>query len=144
MADKEFYKDGLRFECTGCGDCCKTHGDYAYVYLTDANVDEISAHLGETVIDFLNKYCQNDKYGSVHLTMVNGNCNFLKDKKCMVYPVRPTQCQAWPFWNENLDAENWCGPVKECCPGIDKGRLRSKEEIEEIARNRDKAYGIDF
>ncbi|MBN2527392.1 MAG: YkgJ family cysteine cluster protein [Deltaproteobacteria bacterium] len=144
LRDEHFYKDGLRFECTGCGNCCTTHGDYAYVYLTHDNVTEIAAHLGMTHIDFLNTHCANDEYGNVHLTMVEGHCNFLENNKCMVYSVRPWQCRAWPFWSENLNAEDWHGDVTECCPGIDRGRLYSKEEIEAIADGRDKKYGIDF
>jgi hypothetical protein len=142
--DKPLHKDGLRFECTGCGACCKTHGDYAYVYLTPRNVDEISDYLEMKRIDFLNAHCANDEYGNVYLTMLEGHCNFLKDDKCQVYPVRPSQCRAWPFWSENLDGETWNGEVQECCPGVNRGRLYTKEEFEEIALGRDKAYGIDF
>jgi uncharacterized protein len=140
----EFYKNGLRFECTGCGNCCTTHGDYAYVYLTHRNIEEISTHLGKTHIDFLNHHCANDEYGNVHLTMIEGNCNFLKDNRCVAYAVRPDQCRAWPFWSENLNEETWNGEVQECCPGVNRGRLYPREEIEKIAAERDKAYGIDF
>ena len=142
--DEEFYKDGLRFECTGCGNCCKTHGDYAYVYLSHQNVADISALLGFKHIDFLNAHCANDEYGNVHLTMIAGSCNFLKDNTCAVYTARPAQCRAWPFWRENLNAETWHGEVAECCPGVNQGRLYTKEEIDRIASDRDEAYGIDF
>lgn len=144
ILDDEFIKNGLQFECTGCGDCCKTHGDYAYVYLTHKNVDEISAQLGQQRIDFLNAHCANDEYGNVYLTMIKGHCNFLKDDKCVVYDVRPDQCRAWPFWTENLTAESWNGEVQECCEGINCGKRYTKEEIQKIAKARDKAYGIDF
>ncbi|MBN2343175.1 MAG: YkgJ family cysteine cluster protein [Deltaproteobacteria bacterium] len=142
--EKPFYENGLQFECTGCGACCKTHGDYAYVYLNHDNVDAISEYLGMTRIDFLNAHCANDEYGNVHLTMVEGQCNFLKDDKCVVYAVRPHQCRSWPFWTENLTEECWYGEVSDCCPGIGRGKRYSKEEIEKIAQDRDKAYGIDF
>ncbi|MBN2717445.1 MAG: YkgJ family cysteine cluster protein [Deltaproteobacteria bacterium] len=142
--DEQFYKDGLRFDCTGCGNCCKTHDDYAYVYLSHQNIEDISATLGMTHIDFLNAHCANDEYGNVHLTMIKGNCNFLKNNRCTVYGTRPSQCSAWPFWSENLNAETWNGEVADCCPGVNQGRLYTREEIEEIANGRDRAYGIDF
>lgn len=142
MTDKTpFYKDGLCFECESCGDCCRTHGEYAFVYLSTQDVDAITEYLGMKRIDFLNAHCQNDEFGNVHLTMTDGDCNFLDEKGyCSVYPVRPKQCIAWPFWTENLNPEAWDGPVRECCPGIGKGRLWSAKEIETIAKDRDDWY----
>lgn len=139
-----FIRDGLRFECEGCSECCRTHGEYSFVYLATKNVDAISEFLGMKRIDFLNKHCQNDTYGQVHLNMMTGDCNFLdKDGRCEIYPVRPKQCDAWPFWTENLNPETWNGPVKDCCPGIGKGRLWSAEEIAKIAKDRDDWYEYD-
>jgi hypothetical protein len=39
-----------------------------------------------------------------------------------------------------LVEETWKGPVKECCPGIDKGPLVPREEVERIARETDEWY----
>ena len=140
-----FYEKGLRFECTGCGACCKTHGDYAYVYLNDKDQTAAASLLKLKLVDFLNAHCRTDANGNVHLTMVEGNCNFLDgEDRCRIYAVRPMQCRTWPFWTENLIEEEWNGPVTQCCPGIGKGRLYSKEEIERIAKERDDWYGIDF
>ena len=33
-----WYKGGLRFECARCGSCCKSHGEYAFTYLSDEDV----------------------------------------------------------------------------------------------------------
>ena len=139
-----FYDKGIRFECTGCGDCCKTHGDgdeYAFVFLSDVDVSRIAEHLGMTRVDFLNTYCATDEYGDIHLAKLTGDCAFLEDgNRCVVYPVRPKQCRTWPFWTENMSRETWEGPVTACCPGIGKGRLYSKEEIERICDERDAWY----
>lgn len=142
MSDEQFYQDGLQFECTGCGACCNIHGDYAYAYLTTQNVDEISAYLGMKPIDFLNTYCAKDENGNVHLTIIDGHCIFLEDKKCIVYSVRPIQCRAWPILTEHLNDECWNGALREFCPGIGKGKRYTKEEIENIAKSRDKAYDL--
>ena len=50
---KPWYDKGLRFECTRCGNCCKSRGQYAYVYLAPADVRAIAAHLGLSRTAFL-------------------------------------------------------------------------------------------
>jgi Fe-S-cluster containining protein len=65
-------------------------------------------------------------------------CPFLDEaNRCRIYPVRPMQCETWPFWTENLVEEVWRGEVKECCPGLDRGPLYPREEIERRARASD-------
>ena len=46
MADEPWYKDGLKFKCTQCGDCCT--GAPGYVWVNQAEVEGIAAELGET------------------------------------------------------------------------------------------------
>ena len=137
--DKQFYKDGLQFECTRCGNCCKIHGDHAYVYLTRNNIDEISTFLGMTVDDFHDTYCTKDEDDNVVLTMEDDHCNFLVNDKCTIYPVRPAQCSAWPILAEHLNEKFWNGILREFCPGIGKGKLYTKEELEAIALARENA-----
>ena len=37
MPATPWYKDGLRFQCTGCGDCCT--GGPGYVWVNQAEID---------------------------------------------------------------------------------------------------------
>jgi len=139
-----WYKDGLRFECTSCGACCQTHDEHAFVYLSDADTGNISKYLGMTRQNFLNAHCRNDDDGWTHLSMIEAGCNFLKaDGHCEVYPVRPKQCETWPFWTENLIEEIWKESVSRFCPGVGRGRLYSQKEIEQIAKERDDWYQKD-
>jgi hypothetical protein len=39
-----WYTEGLRFECTQCGDCCT--GAEGYVWVNQAEIDAMSARLG--------------------------------------------------------------------------------------------------
>jgi len=143
MNDDRWYRDGLRFECASCGACCRTHDDYAYVYLSNFDVVSIAAYRQQKPVDFLNENCETDDTGWAHLTMTEGDCNFLEGgNRCAVYPVRPKQCETWPFWTENLEEDVWNGPVKDTCPGVGKGRLYTADEIDEIAKSRDEWYGI--
>jgi uncharacterized protein len=138
-----WYDGGLAFECQGCGDCCRTRGAYAYVYLTDADAAAIAAHLGLEENDFRARLCRSDADGNLHLLIAPGDCALLDaDGRCRAYPVRPKQCATWPFWTENLSAATWYRAVVPCCPGAGLGRVHSRAEIEAIARERDEHYGI--
>ena len=141
MSWDSWFEGGLRFECTGCGACCRTHGEYAYVFLKDRDVEAIARFLGLSRIDFLNAYCLSDDDGDLHLADTAGDCVFLDgENRCKIYPVRPKQCETWPFWTENMDQATWEGPVTACCEGIGTGRCYSQVEIKRFCRARDRWY----
>lgn len=135
-----WYAAGLRFECTRCGSCCRNHGDYAWVYLADADVSAIAAYVGLSEAELLARYCREED-GWTALRMDRPACPFLRDdQSCAIYPVRPKQCATWPFWKENLRRATWEGPVKACCPGIGRGPTHSRAEIERSARETEAWY----
>lgn len=135
MPEGKWYAKGLRFQCTQCGNCCRNHGDYAYVYLTKVELSEIPEYLKLTRAQFLERYCSKEPGSWWSLRMDQPACPFLTaEGRCAIYSVRPKQCRTWPFWEENLPEDVWNGPVKECCPGIGKGPLVSAIEVERIAR----------
>jgi Fe-S-cluster containining protein len=137
-----FYKNGINFTCTGCGACCKTHGENAYVYLSDIDVENTARFLKMERIDFLNSYCASDEDGNIYLRMIEESCCFLDSRnQCRIYEVRPMQCRTWPFWSENIKSRTaWKTMVQSCCPGVKNGRLHSKQEIEKTAKKRDDWY----
>jgi Fe-S-cluster containining protein len=69
------------------------------------------------------------------------DCIFLQNsagrRECMIYAVRPSQCRSWPFWPENLSSPGAWNKAAQKCPGINRGRLYSVEEIEEIKRGKE-------
>ncbi len=49
-----------------------------------------------------------------------GWCIFFKSGKgCVVHPVKPRTCRAWPFFRGNLMDESSFEMAKDFCPGID-------------------------
>jgi hypothetical protein len=141
MTHKPWYSKGLRFECQRSGNCCRTHGEYAYIYLAPADVTAIAAHQGLSESEFRARHCREDE-GYTILRIDDPRCPFLEpDNSCGIYPVRPKQCATWPFWQENLDDRaRWEGPVKTCCAGIGKGRLFTAEEVERSAQETEAWY----
>ncbi len=111
---KPWFDDGLRFKCTGCGKCCT--GPSGYVYLSNQDLTNLSAHFNLTEAQFTQKYTRFvdgqyallDKPGS-------DDCLFLKDNKCSVYEARPSQCRTYPWWIGNLrDSADWEEAAKRC------------------------------
>ncbi|MBN21175.1 MAG: zinc/iron-chelating domain-containing protein [Bdellovibrionaceae bacterium] len=126
---KNFYKDGLRFECQGSGKCCTSRGSYGFVYLTLKDRKRMARVLGLNTSVFTRKYCSKTD-GHFHLKETSGDCRFLNLNRCEIYEGRPDQCRTWPFWPENMNSKTWNQEVKSYCPGIGKGKLFTKEEIE--------------
>ena len=130
------YKKGIRFECQGSGNCCVSRGSYGFVYLSDIDLNRFSKYFKISIKKFKEKYCQITD-GFIHLSEkyeLDGNCIFLKDKKCSVYNSRPTQCRTWPFWNENMNAKVWNEDIAINCPGIGKGKLIKSKKIERFLK----------
>lgn len=141
---KRWYEGGLAFECTACGKCCRDHGEYAYVYVSDRDLVGLARETGMSEEAFLAKYCAEEE-GWTILRRTKSACVFLNDEgHCDVYRARPKQCATWPFWVDTLESRRvWEGPVKACCPGIDKGERVSADEIDRIARETEEWYADD-
>ncbi|MCP4674995.1 MAG: YkgJ family cysteine cluster protein [Deltaproteobacteria bacterium] len=139
MKEKPWYASGIQFDCVGCADCCKNHGEYQYVFVDEKDILAIIAYLGMTRAEFLGEYCI-EVEDWISIRPGAEDCPFLEGHACRIYSVRPKQCETWPFWNENLEREKWEGPVRKCCPGIGRGKLHTAYEIEKIARERDEWF----
>lgn len=115
--NQPWYEKGLYFGCTGCGECCT--GAPGFVWISQKEIKKISEFLGIPEQEFLRKYTRKVN-GKISLKEhpQSYDCVFLRQKKCMIYPVRPKQCKTFPFWKENLTSkEAWlnCG---QRCEGI--------------------------
>jgi Fe-S-cluster containining protein len=129
--DKEIFKKGINFECQGSSNCCVSRGNYGYVYLSKKDQTKIVKYLNLSTNLFKKKYCEfSDGYLHLKELNIDGNCQFLKNKKCSIYAARPIQCRTWPFWKENMNAKKWKEELIDFCPGIGKGRLISASTIQ--------------
>lgn len=128
-----WYQDGLRFRCTGCGDCCT--GAPGYVWVNNEELAAIAAFLEIDEAECERRYVRKVGVRKSLVEFPNGDCVFLdeKSRKCTVYPVRPRQCRTWPFWRSNLRTPEAWEETCQVCPGSGHGKLYSLEEIEEQA-----------
>ena len=133
--DEPWYQDGLRFKCTGCGDCCT--GSPGYVWVNQAEIDALADHLGLSSIEFEKKYVNmiGVRRSLKELPRRNYDCVFLdgQTRKCTVYEHRPRQCRTWPFWNSNIASPEAWQHTCEVCPGSGHGQLYQLETIQEQA-----------
>ena len=129
--NEPWYADGLRFACTGCGDCCG--GGPGYVWVNQAEIDALAARVGMTPEAFEKKYVNQIGVRRSLKEKRNYDCVFLdgETRRCTVYEQRPRQCRTWPFWDSNLKSPDDWKHTCSACPGSGKGRLYSIEEIEE-------------
>ena len=125
------YKLGIKFECQGSSNCCVSRNSYGFVYLSNKDIKKLSIFTKLSIKDFEKLYCEKTNE-FIHLKEKNknGNCLFLKEKRCTVYKARPTQCRTWPFWGENMNQKKWNQELSKFCPGIGKGKIIMKKEID--------------
>lgn len=135
MEESPWYQDGLKFECTQCGNCCT--GSPGFVWVTDEEVRAIAEYLDKPVGEVRLLHTRPAR-GRVSLNeYLNGDCIYFdpQGRGCTIYPVRPLQCRTWPFWPGNLERpEDWKG-VGRGCPGVGRGELVPLETIEVRLRN---------
>lgn len=124
-----WYKDGLAFSCTGCGDCCRGPGGYVWVDL--AEVDILAKALGLSRETFARTWLRNTPAGLALVDGPGGDCPLLgTDGRCRIYSSRPMQCRTWPWWKDNIATPNTWAHAALRCPGIGKGELHSRTYIE--------------
>ena len=131
MAEEPWYKDGLRFKCSQCGDCCT--GAPGYVWVNQAEIEAIAAEIGEANVEaFEDEYVRKIGIRRSLREFPNGDCVFFdtENRKCTVYHARPRQCRTWPFWDSNVKSPEAWAETCEVCPGSGKGKLYQLEHIE--------------
>ena len=136
----KWYTAGLHFECCQCGRCCSGPGE-GYIWVTRPEIELIARHLKISVADVRREYL---KRVGLRTTIIEHrltrDCIFLQNEQgrrtCIIYPVRPSQCRTWPFWSDNLSSPAAWGRAGGRCPGINRGRRYTPEQIETIRRSK--------
>ena len=138
MSREVFYGSGLKFECTRCSECCRhTSG---YVFLSEKDLGTLARVTGRERQEFLRIYCRQISFGVARRISLkeksNLDCIFWENGGCSVYEARPLQCRSFPFWSACVSSsEEWELHARQC-PGMGKGALHPRSEIEHWLKQR--------
>lgn len=135
MLREKWYKGGLRFTCTECGNCCT--GAPGYVWVTREEIGRIAAHLEHDDGWLPPEQLRRVGFRYSLTEKSNGDCVFLVSdgegkRRCSIYPVRPLQCRTWPFWTMNLKTPADWAAASETCPGMNNGKQHEYIQIETV------------
>eukprot|EP00532_Pseudo-nitzschia_australis_P014902 CAMPEP_0168284456 /NCGR_PEP_ID=MMETSP0141_2-20121125/23514_1 /TAXON_ID=44445 /ORGANISM="Pseudo-nitzschia australis, Strain 10249 10 AB" /LENGTH=302 /DNA_ID=CAMNT_0008228457 /DNA_START=148 /DNA_END=1053 /DNA_ORIENTATION=+ len=131
----------MPFECTGCGNCCKTTGN---VYMSPQEVSSAASYKNTTTSEFIDSYAGyrlettgtsksvSAGDGEVPWILLQNRdtnhgegpaaCIFLdrETNQCGIYSVRPIQCSTYPFWSNILESkQNWNDEVRRVGVDVD-------------------------
>lgn len=136
-----WYSQGLRFECTQCGECCS--GGSGTVEFTYGEAQDMASALGLGYDEFMARYAirHGPTWTLAEVESEQGyDCALLaRDPetgmtRCTVHRQRPMQCRTWPFWPENLKSPRTWRQAGRECEGIERGPTVGYREI---CHNRD-------
>ncbi len=133
--NEPWYEEGLRFACTQCGACCRGEG---YVWVDPRRISELAEFLGLSREELGRRYLRRVNGRLALVDGPDGACVFWQHG-CKVYPVRPTQCRTFPFWPEHLAAPEAWDEVAAVSPGVNRGRLYARAEIQRLLMGRGEA-----
>ena len=123
-----WYRDGLSFECTMCGNCCT--GTPGYVWVTPDELVALAAKLGQSVAEVRAMHTRTERDRVTLRELDNGDCVFYRaGVGCTVYEARPVQCRTWPFWDSTVGTRRAWERTQRDCPGAGQGPLITSEEI---------------
>jgi len=129
MNDQPWYRQGLSFQCTGCGSCCA--GEPGYVWVNQGEIEALAGAVGLKPAEFEEAFVRPVGRRKSLVEQPNGDCVLFDRlaRRCKVYAVRPRQCRTWPFWESNLRTpEDWEQTCRHC-PGSGRGPTVILEEI---------------
>ncbi|MBD3344905.1 MAG: YkgJ family cysteine cluster protein [Chitinivibrionales bacterium] len=135
MPNPSYLKNGLRFTCKQCGNCCT--GEPGTVYVSESEINAIAGRLGLDPTAFKEQYCYPFRDSFSLREHPDGACVFYKSVGgCLIYPVRPSQCRTYPFWIKIIRNEKNWNNEKKACPGIGVGKLFTEETITGVVNGR--------
>lgn len=129
--EQPWYHAGLKFRCTGCGDCCTGGPGYVWVNKEEIAALAVAVGMEDDIEEFEKLYVRKIGIRKSLKELPNFDCVFLDEsRRCTVYEARPRQCRTWPFWDSNLRSPDAWQETCDVCPGSGKGRLYQIDEIE--------------
>lgn len=94
----EFHAEAFeKIDCLQCANCCKSFSPRFKM----PDIKRISRHLQLKESEFIERYLRIDEEGDY--VVRSTPCPFLgADNKCGIYEVRPSDCERFPYTNEDV------------------------------------------
>jgi Fe-S-cluster containining protein len=103
------------------------------VFLSEKDVLVLAKNLSMSYNNVIETYCRwVPALGTERLSLKETpdyDCIFWKNG-CSVYESRPLQCRSFPFWRSNLASLDMWKRTAADCPGMGRGTLFTRDEIE--------------
>jgi Fe-S-cluster containining protein len=131
-ADTPWYRHGLRFRCTACGECCT--GAPGHVWVEKEDIERMAKALGLSRKAYERKYVRRVGRRKSLRERENGDCVMLGegDRRCRVYAAKPSRCSTFPFWPEVIESPESWRETAQRCEGIDAGDSYPLDAIERL------------
>ncbi len=99
--------------CKRCGECCRKVGVHPGAIDIFAAAEYLGISAKELVETYIGKVISCDKKRIKYEASIRHPCPFLKENKCLIYPVRPGVCKAFPVETDGRDRGIGCPAMRE-------------------------------
>ena len=95
----ELYENVLEYiDCTKCANCCIELETCFQI----EEIDRLTKHLNIDKNEFINQSTNPDQFGDKDKFYLNSKpCQFLTNKKCTIYELRPEECNSYPYLHKD-------------------------------------------
>lgn len=147
MGDGPWFRDGLRFACARCGNCCAGKG--SVVVVTEREVEALARAAGLSPAEFRVRHTRESMGDTVLLDRDDGSCEWLERRAdgttaCSVQQAKPDQCRSYPFWPRILRSRAAWKAEAAKCRGIGGGAVVSAEEIGRVSGAEETRAALDL
>lgn len=107
-------EDLSRFECIGCGACCRIPN--GIVRVGEDEISRIAKFLGMDEGEFISNETDvaPDRKGLIFKSREDGSCVYLsEDNRCMIHNVKPDKCRSFPYEWVNNDSYEVCAGLRK-------------------------------
>jgi Fe-S-cluster containining protein len=112
----QLYEEVLEhIDCTKCANCCIE----LETCFTKEEINSLTKNLNIDKNEFIRQSTKPDQFGDKDKYYLNSKpCQFLTDKKCTVYELRPEECNSYPYLHKNNFNSRLIGVIEnyEICP----------------------------
>ncbi len=112
----ELYEKVIEdIDCIECGKCCME----LEINFQIEEIDRLTKYLKIDKEKFITESTKPDQDADTNTLYLNSKpCQFLKDKKCTIYELRPEQCNSYPHLHKDNFTSRLLGVIEnyEICP----------------------------